>query len=154
MQAKSVLNCNLCDSVSNFELIKNERGLSRLSELIDNQKPIMISSDLLNEPIFNLTIDQLIDFYSNLDYEDRVCMFESSLNMASVFDLMTRLNDLDLPFYSQFENCGYSLRKKIRKTYQLPSFMPMMLEFSRENWFLLSTNYYKSRNFKKVSMFR
>lgn len=99
-------------------------------------------------PIFNLTLDRLARFYLALD-QDKVCMFESNLNYGSAFDLLSQVTS-ESGFFAHFENCGYSLRKKLRKLYEIPDFMPMMLEFTRENWFLLSQHYH-SRNFKRVS---
>ena len=150
------MNCNLCESVQRCELIENSIGLDNLTELINNQRPVKVSNSLSDanlesNPIFNLTLNQLSEFYLNLNYDDKVCMFESSLNFGNVFDLMSQLNGQHLPVYAHWENCGYRLRKKLRRLYEIPDFMPMMLEFTRENWFLITFNNYKTNNFKRVS---
>lgn len=126
--------------------------LNNLTEFIDNHRPVIVSklSEQQDNPIFDLKLDELIDFYTNLDYNDKVCMFESNLNYDSLFDLISQIKTQNLPFFAHYENCGYSLIKKIRKFYLVPHFMPMMLEFTRENWFILSLNNYKSNNFKRV----
>ena len=131
--------------------------MNSLTDLINDQRPMIISSRLSFEfsPILNLTFNDLIDFFSlNLDSSDKICMFESSLNIGSAFNLMSKLknNQISQPIFAHWENCGYSLRKKLRMYFELPDFMPMMLEFTRENWFILSTSSYKTPNFKKVTI--
>lgn len=136
-------------------MVDTPEALGNLTDLINNHRPTLVYTSKLpdadHNPIFNLTLDQLASFYLSLDYKDRVCMFESSLNFGSVFDLMSQLTSQSVLF-AHFENCGYSLRKKLRKLYEIPDFMPLMLEFTRENWFLLS-QHYKTVNFKRVGVF-
>lgn len=147
------MKCNLCENIKKCELIDDSLELNNLTMFINNQRPIKISNKLLDRNLFDLKLEQLMDFYSKLTNEDKVCMFESNLNFDNAFDLISKLNDQRLPIYAHWENCGYSLRKKLRSIYEIPDFMPMMLEFTRENWFLISLNRYKSDNFKKVSTF-
>lgn len=148
-------NCNLCESLTGCEVVDSVEALDNLTDLINNHRPTLVFTSRLpdadHNPIFNLTLDQLASFYLNLDSEDRVCMFESNLNFANAFHLMSQLTSQS-GLFAHFENCGYPLRKKLRKLYDPLDFMPMMLEFTRENWFLLS-QHYKTVNFKRVSVF-
>ena len=147
-------NCNLCESLVSCELLDSPNRLTNLTDLINNHRPAIVHTSRLPgvdpNPIFNLTLEQLANFYLALNREDKVCMFESSLNFGSAFDLFAQVTS-QTTLFAHFENCGYSLRKKLRRLYEIPDFMPMMLEFTRENWFLLS-QHYQSSNFKMVSL--